>query len=467
MTEVANYGDPEGLSAFRETLAEQHPDRLYIFESTAKGFNHWNTMWDEAGRDTITKHRFFIGWWAKEMNAIHQGDPRFRMYGTQAPIAEEREKIDAVRERYGVEVSREQLAWYRWKSSDTSVTEQSTMQNLPWTEDEAFVLSGFSFFQTRVLQKDLIRIRGLAEGTEPVPFHGYQFLLGNDFFHSKMNAITSKALLSKVELRIWEEPDPNGDYVIGIDPAFGRDEYRDRHAIEVWRCYADYLVQVAEYADNKYETRQAAWVAAYLGGAYRNCIINLELTGGAGFAVMTEFDNVRNQLRADMNTERTTALQWEDFVQNCRWYLYHRPDSMGTGYAYGWKTNQDNKYQIMNEMRDSHISGNLIINSAPLVSELLTVTQDGLHLGASGNNKDDRVFASALAHHAWVEWVRPRMIASGLTFEKVQKGLTEENVTEGVVNRIVEDFFRTAEERKEMADEAAKRPDWMVSRGLV
>src|SRR5208282_5029734 len=41
LTEVGKYGDAAGLASFRETLAEKHPNRLYIYESTANGFNHW------------------------------------------------------------------------------------------------------------------------------------------------------------------------------------------------------------------------------------------------------------------------------------------------------------------------------------------------------------------------------------------------------------------------------------------
>ena len=40
-TEVAKYGNPDGLASFRSTLAESHPDRLFIYESTSKGINHW------------------------------------------------------------------------------------------------------------------------------------------------------------------------------------------------------------------------------------------------------------------------------------------------------------------------------------------------------------------------------------------------------------------------------------------
>jgi len=91
-TEVANYGDANGLASFRETLAETHPDRLFIYESTAKGFNHWKDMWEECARDTFTKRGIFIGWWAKDINRIKRKDRRFPSYGLDEPDEREREQ---------------------------------------------------------------------------------------------------------------------------------------------------------------------------------------------------------------------------------------------------------------------------------------------------------------------------------------------------------------------------------------
>jgi hypothetical protein len=467
LTECANYGDPDGLNSFVNTLAQTHPDRLYLWESTAKGYNHWHDMWLEAGRDTLTKHRFFIGWWSKDINAYSPRGPApqpalFKQYSQETLSREESEMIDAVKKRYGVTITQGQLAWYRHQQSNVSVREESMHQNLPWVEEQAFVLTGYSFFQTRVLQKDMSRIQGLEPGSEPVKFKGYRFWIGEDFFSTKMEQVRT---VDEVELRIWEEPSKHGDYVIGCDPAFGRNDNKDRHCCEVYRCYADKLVQVAEYAVDNVETRQAAWVLAYLAGTYRNCICNLELTGGPGLAVLAEFNNLRNQLNAEMYSQRVKDLDWEDFLNNARWFLYHKSDSLsGAGYVAGWKTSRDNKFEIMNQLRDLHVTNVLILHSLPLTEEMLTFVQDGGELGALGTNKDDRVFASALASRAFIDWVRGRMLSANMTFARVQSGEAGDNSDPGVVDRIVADFFRRAEER---ANEGSEPPRWMKERGLA
>lgn len=463
VTEVSKYGDPAGLASFRETLAEEHPNRLYIYESTANGFNHWRDMWIDAGQDEHTKHRFFIGWWSKPINRIPSTDPRYAQYGRLPPDAEERDLIAVCKERYDIAITKEQLAWYRWRSSSVSSSEQDILQNLPWTEEQAFILSGFSFFQTRLIQRD---IEVLTDPEQPVEYRGYRYFVGNDFHAVKCEPVDS---VDDVELRVWDEPIVGARYVIGCDPAFGRNEHKDRHAISVWRCYADRLTLVAEYASSDCETRQAAWVLAHLAGAYRNCIVNLELTGGPGQAVMTEFNSLRDRLRADMFRDRVSELGWEDFLANASWYLYHRPDSMGAGYVYNFSTNMNSKFMLMNTYRDCFSTRALVIRSVPLLSEMQQVIQDGVHIGApesSGETcKDDRVFAAALATKAWVDWVRPGMIANNETYTTVTRSESGEvSPVTATVDRIVSSFFKTAEERATAEDEA---PKWIRDRGLA
>ena len=49
-TETSSWGDEEGLASLLASLAETNPDRLYIFESTARGFNMFHEMYVTAKR---------------------------------------------------------------------------------------------------------------------------------------------------------------------------------------------------------------------------------------------------------------------------------------------------------------------------------------------------------------------------------------------------------------------------------
>lgn len=465
LTEIASYGTADGIASFEETLAEAHPNRLFIYESTAKGKNTWYRMYQEGLRDTLTKKSFFIGWWSKELNAIPKSDPRFRIYGTQPPNKDERELMEAVESDAGVRVSAEQLAWRRARDADTSKSKGNLDQNQPWVAAQAFVQSGFSYFPMRVLEKLMDVIYDQNGG---IGFAGYRFWLGDTFPMSRMDPIGPEGSLEDVELRVWEEPVDEGTYVIGCDPAYGRNDWQDRHAVNVFRCFADRMVQVAEYADSRVETYQAAWVLAYLAGVYKNCIVNIELTGGPGRAVFRELDSMRQTMRAEMNRKLREERDWDDFLQNASWYLWHRPDSMGAGYAYHTEMSQRTKGQVMNSFRDSLMYGALIVRSGPLVEEMARVIQDGGEIGAPNQEKDDRVFAAVLAHMAWNDWVRPSMIQRGATYDEVmlsESGKAHDPKTI-VVKHLVANFWRKRAAELEGEPQATPLRQFMEQRGL-
>lgn len=464
LTEVASYGSKEGIDSFYEALAEEHPNRLLIVEGTAKGFNHWRDMWIAAKRDAFSTVCVFIGWWSKDLNTIKKSDRRFATFGTTDPSEEEQELIDAVQEQYSYRVTQEQLAWYRWKTSDDSVDIRTMYQNQPWNEGQAFVMTGFSFFAVRVLQKDLERIQNPED---PIAFKGYKYILGNDFHAGVMEPINEMDRIDEVTLRVWEDPDSEGQYSIGMDPAWGRNDWGDRSSINVYRCFADKLVQVAEYADNNVDTRQAAWVLAHLAGAYRNCFINIELTGGPGRAIMTEFDHLRERMKSEMYQAQARAdYDWDDFLQTARWYLYHKVDSMGAGYAKGFDTNGSTKWELMCQIKDSHTSGLLLLRSVPLVEEMLTVVQEGSEIGAPGKSKDDRMFSTALANRGWLDWFRPRMIQANETYEAyLQKERGEEQDKLGsFVGQIVNNFMK---KQAEYEEPLTPRQEWLQEKGFI
>lgn len=808
-TEVSKYGDAEGLRNFEESFATNNPDRLFLYESTANGMNHWYDKYLEGHEETTTKRAFFIGWWAHPFNRISRDDPRFEA-NISAPISkDERDRIKLVKERHNHLITEEQLAWYRWRSNERGMTEQTMRQNQPWTDSEAFVLSGFSFFAIRTIQEDLARCAGNDEH-DGVEYQGYRYIIGEDFFAVQCEKIVDEERRREIELRVWHEPVEGAQYVIGCDPAFGRNDWKDRHCLDsetelltrdgwkryeqitkfddavcfdtktgtysygrvqdiiirdhdgpmfhftsdgmdclvtpehrmvsrwwsklrdgrnspwdvktavvtaaaakkstravpiggapigngiaglsldmcralgwimtegharrssgpksrrtivvaqstatvkdginiaeemdrvftrlstfarheitepkehpakivwrfrveeaeiflkwlgedihalprrilteasreqleavfrgllegdgswdkkqktwvkfcpgghtpladgfqelalrlgysatrvvqkaqetnhkdqwlirlstrsshcirkqpayethyagpvwditvptgafvarrngkafvtgncvsVWRCFGDRLVQCAEYATSSVETRQAAWVLAHLAGAYRDCIVSVELSGGPGRVVMTEFTHMREMVRAEIYNQKRADLGWEDFLSNARWYLYHRPDSMASGYAYNFETTGRTKTEIMNQMRDSYSTRQMVINSVPLLNEMAIVTQDDGRIGApesSGeNSKDDRVFAAALANRAWINWLKMEMIQRGYLHDLVMN--TESGATpppEPVVAKLVADYFRRMED---ISAAGPQPPKWMRDRGLA
>jgi Terminase RNaseH-like domain len=472
LTEVSKYGDPDALASFMESLAQKNPDRLFVVESTANGFNHFRNMWAEAKRDVATMRAFFIGWWASDVNFIDETDKRFYEYGMEPPSAEERDRIRLVRQMYGHVITPQQLAWIRWKEAGDH-SGSILAQNQPWIESDAFIQTGFSFFQTRLLNQDIQHIDAVCElGGDIVTeydYKPYRYELGNDFWAMKLEKITPETR-ELIELRVWEEPKPDGKYVIGCDPAWGRNEHKDRHAISVWRTYADKMVQVAEYATSQVEVKHCAWVLAHLAGAYKDCIVNVEIQG-PGRALMMEWDHLRDLLKAEQYAKLSEERDWDEALDNARWYIYRRADSQaGAGGAYNFETNWKTKSEICHQMRGAYMTRELHIRSKPLLNEMCLVVQDGTEIGApessSEDCKDDRVFACALAVRAWINWRRSSQIANNETYQRVsEEEAGTATATAKSVNNIVYRFFKRKDEEAEI--ELPRAPQWKLDRGLA
>jgi hypothetical protein len=82
------------------------------------------------------------------------------------------------------------------------------------------------------------------------------------------------------------------------------------------------------------------------------------------------------------------------------------------------------------------------------------------------DEKDDRVFAAALAHLAWIDWIRRDMLSQGLTFERVTKEERGEvpkaaKVVDGIV-------YRFLAKQEELANEDPPRGTaFQIKNGLV
>jgi len=447
-TEVSNWGSTQAdIANLKASLAQKHPHRLYIWESTARGFgNEWYDMCQGAEHDDTTQKLFFLGWFLKEDYAFAEGTAEYKRWWDGAATEEENEIAAQVSTESKWQLTPGQWAWHRYMRSVEILDSDLMRQNYPSSANEAFIMTGRSFFPLRRVTSN---IRFVHENS--VPLKAYRYHIGTRFDATELEAVETT---KDADLRIWEEPQPNGVYVMGVDTAYGRED-KDRHAITVLRCYADRVVQVAEFATGIPETYQAAWVMAHLAGAYRNVIINLEVSG-PGFAVMDELRHLRQLL--DMRLLPGLAdgnNNFQDIFGSVRWFLYHRPDSMGAGYVYNWKTNQDNKLQILNELRDTYAVNHLDILSVPLLEEMERVVQEGSEIRAEGRAHDDRVFATALAVHAWIAWVRASMISTSQTYDRVsaEEAAMKDSPQGSIIGHVVASFFHEQYEKRMEAEE--------------
>ena len=469
LTEISNYGSAMGLRSFEEAFSLSNPDAIYLYESTAKGHNIWFDTYMSGFKDPHIQRPFFIGWWANPTNALAYDNPQFQLYGHDSPDKEEKELIAQVKDQYGWTVTKDQLAWYRYRQHIADSNGGSLDENQPWTAKQAFVMSGQSFFNTRLVNADR---QTIEDGGENYGYLAYYYTFGNTFFDMKLHLIGDDEEVGPddIELRIWEEPVPDGKYVIGCDPAYGRNDHKDRSCVSVWRCYADRIVQVAEFASHEIEVSSVAWVLAHLAGSYSDCIVNLEL-GGPGRIIMNEWSHITQLINSETYAEQVKRGEWEDALSNARWYLYNRPDSMGAGYAYNFETTWRNKQELMHAMRSAHINRELGIRSIPMLSEMMNVVQDGSTIGApestNPEDKDDRVFAAGFAMRAWINWRRSEMLSQGETYEVVTGRESGATTTQSrSLNGLVTRYFAW-QAALDDADPVDDTPQWRVDRGLI
>lgn len=398
-TECSSWGDEEGLASLYSTLAQTHPSRLYVFESTARGYNMFYEMWD-AAKNASTQRAIFIGWWRNEIYQLEPTHPGYRMYWDGQPTTDERAWIREVMELYGHSITHKQLAWWRWKMAEEIRDETLMLQEFPPTEEYAFQLSGSRFFSAE-------RINLAHRAAQKAERRFFRYKFGLHFEQTEF--IETQEHMA--ELSIWEFPVPEGVYVLGADPAYGSSEWADNFSVSVWRAFADRLVQVAELATPAYNEAQFAWVVAHLAGNFKPCMVVLEMQGPGG-AVFNELNNLKRF--AGLPNNPNSGLY--AVAAGIRDYLWRRPDSITGSMAYQFQSTSKEKLNMMSNFRSYFEREMLIVNSPELTSEMRNIRRDGDKVGGDGRAKDDRVIAAGLAIEGWNKWLMHEMLAAGRTY---------------------------------------------------
>lgn len=439
-TECSGWGDEEGLASLMATLAEQNPARLYLFESTARGYNLWYEIWETA--KAATKQRaIFIGWWRNELYALEPTTVEYKTYWDGALTSDEKLWAREIFKRYGFSVNDKQIAWWRWKMAEEMKDEVLMLQDYPPTEDEAFQLSGSKFFSNERIN---VSYRRALE--QPRRFFRYEF--GMHFEQTKFIECAQQ----NSELSVWEFPQKEGIYTIGGDPAYGSSEWADWFAISVTRCYADRVVQVAEFkTPDLINEQQFAWVLAHLAGNYNPSMVNLEMQGPGG-TVFNELQNLKRYAGAPKDDNRISVLraihgeqaglqQLYDVVAGIRDYFWRKQDTVQGGYAYQWQTTPKEKNRMMGTLRGYYERDMVIVNSPECVAQFRHVRREGDSVGGEGKAKDDMVIALALAVIAWNDWIMHEMIAQSRTYEFEMRPKDEKSAITPLENR-VRQFFK-------------------------
>lgn len=425
-TETSSYGDEEGLASLLASLAQTNDKRLYMFESTARGYNLFHDMWTTA-KKARTQRAIFCGWWRNELYSADPESGIYKVYWDGKLTPDEREWVRDVKKLYGVEINSRQIAWWRWTMQEVIKDDALMYQEFPPTEDYAFVSTGSAFFSNA-------RLTDATKHCKSTVPDCYRYVMGANFEDTEVVRSNEKL----ATLKIWEEPVDTAYYVLGADPAYGSSDWADRFCIQVLRVYADGLEQVAEFATSELNTYQFAWVIAHLAGAYRNSTLNLEING-PGQAVLNELKNLK-RLAISMGGQR--AKDFMNVLGTMQNYIWRRNDSMsGMTNSIGWQTTPATKERMLNYMKDAFERGLMELRSIDLIEEMKGIAREDGFIGAPGRGKDDRVIACALACAAYAEQVQPKLVMNKISrmVSHAQEKRTPEELN---VGRNVSDYLK-------------------------
>ena len=458
-TEMSSWVDKEGLVSLQQTLSSQFPNRLYIWESTARGFNIFHDMWEAAKTDP-TQVGIFIGWWAKESQQHARGTAMFEKYGTRPLTEEEREKIARVKKLYDFDITSEQLSWYRWVLDPSArdeedgteikaVSRELIQQEQPWTEDEAFIMTGSHFFAAKKLSENVA-------DAKKIKLSGYNYYIGRDFTSI---IVEPTKQVHRAHLKVWEDPQPGASYVIAADPAFGQSANANQYVVEVFRVFADCLEQVAEFAIVQLDTRQFAWIIAHLCGAYNNSRLIMEING-PGYAVLQAFREMENWLREGWMRETNQEGGLTNVYWNIRQHVLRRIDDLKQNpSAFHWKTTDQNKVELMEFMKGLYNDGTLNIRSIEALAEMKRIVRDGRKVAGEGESRDDRPVAIALACRAWEDGEKRRLKAMGRTrdAEMNQRNYTQGDLQSIFSQNLFTGFMQDQAKARQRAEFQARR----------
>jgi hypothetical protein len=190
-----------------------------------------------------------------------------------------------------------------------------------------------------------------------------------------LNDNTSKEYTTKYNnrLRVWHEPEPYHQYVMGADTALGRE--RDYSAFIILNVYNGQ--QVAEFYSNKTSIDDFAKILSEEGRRYNSALI------------MPERNSIGNNLIEYLVKKEQYENVWMD--KNGK---------------YGFQTTFQSKEQLFAKMEEYIRSKKILVNSDRLVKELLTfVIDESGRVKADNGQHDDLIMSLALSIQGIVEMI--------------------------------------------------------------
>ena len=403
--ELSSWVDDQGISSLQASLAEYFQWMLYLWFSTARGFGPFRDLY-MAAEKSPSSMAVFIGWWLKETYRIDESERAIWDAYAWEPTRDEQHWSRIVKRRYGVTIDAGHLVWRRHQLHSTKFRGDENMlqQEHPNLPEDAFVSFGDKFIAP-------VTIRALYEAlAEHNPPQAMVYEWGTTLDDTAPRPVGVDD--PKAHLFLWQQPDPNGVYIIAAHPWGSSAPTATMHVVQVWRAFPDALEQVAEFASREGNSYQLAWVIAHMGGVYGTAAsapYEIICIDGSGINTMQEMDRLRNYGHGITAKLRVEVM---DLLGAVNRYAYGRADSMrGRKTAWEFQASNRDRLRIQYGLRDEVERGHVSITSRALVDELAQMRR-----GGDGNNDQisagARAMTAAMAIESWLEQAMPVLIST-------------------------------------------------------
>jgi hypothetical protein len=337
------------MAGLGEALAD---GAIEILESTANGYNHYKGLWDDAVSDENNYEPLFFEWWqTPEYRLKFENDDiesQFKDWVDNWENSDDPEffeKLHWLKDSKGLDW--QQLYWYYNKKQDKK---DKLPQEYPCTAEEAFLQSGRPYFDTAKIERLLVQ------------------LPDREIFEYRRGGM----------IEIYEEVEPNEDYVAGCDVAEGI-EGADKSSAAFYRV-SDWE-QVAR-VHGTIQPNAYGKVLAEAGEYYNWAYLAVENLNH-GWAVLT---TLKDQCSYP-NLYYTTNIKNRDDDKTKKM---------------GWTPTEASKYLMLDELRDAIDNEELGVVDKEFLRQLREVVYD--EKGKVSINGKDLVVAHAIAWQMRKYW---------------------------------------------------------------
>ncbi len=345
ISELAKWDKPEETMT---SLMQSVPDygAIVIVESTAKGMNYFQELWDAAERRQNNFVPLFVAWYE---------NPAYRTPYTGFELTKHEQEIKGL-----YNLDNDQLQWRRNTIKDKLNGDENTFkQEYPCCAEEAFLTTGTPVFNNELVIK---RIRELE--ANPVGTRGHLKYIGDE---KKLTFIPD----DHGYITIFKHPEKDRPYISGNDVAQGVEggdfdaaPMLDNITLEQVAAFHGHL-NVDLYAEELYK----------FGQYYNGALLGPEVNFNPGITINLEkIGYPKIYMRQDIHTI-----------------------SKDIKMVFGWLTGMANRNAIISELVEYVREYSHLIHDIDFLRECLTFVKNkqGKPEALEGK-KDDRVLAYAI-----------------------------------------------------------------------